>query len=117
MQAKFQDLLHRHKVQVFRAEHEPKNVEQLTTECLHITEDVLKQKFHYHFKSLPDANRGEIINMIQSYVREAILPPVVERLVERQLKFEHRLQAVQQLLTELLEVLSHDSDRAPALRR
>jgi hypothetical protein len=117
MQAKFQDLLHRHKVQQFRAEHEPKNVETLTTECLHITEEVLKQKFHFHFHKLPDANRAEIINMIQNYVREAILPPVVERLVERQVKLEHRLQSMQELLTELLEVLSHEGDRAPALRR
>lgn len=117
MQGKFQDLLHRHKLQVFRAEHEPKNVEQLTTECLHVTEEVLKQKFHYHFNKLPDANRAEIINMIQSYVREAILPPIVERLVERQLKLEHRLQATQQLLQELLEVLSHDKPGSPALHR
>ncbi|MSR48211.1 MAG: hypothetical protein EXS13_14325 [Planctomycetes bacterium] len=117
MQAKFQELLHRHKVQVFRSEHDAKNVEQLTTECLHVTEDVLKQKFHYHFNKLPDANRAEIINMIQSYVREAILPPVVERLVERQLKLEHRVQAMQSLLHELLDLLSSETAPTAALRR
>lgn len=106
MQRKFQDLLHRHKVELFRAEHEPKNVEQLTTETLHIAEDILQRKFHYHFHTLPDANRAEIINMIQNYVREAILPPVIERIVERQLRVEKRLSAMEAFQRELLELLS-----------
>ena len=43
------------------------------------TEDVLEQKYHYHFHKLPDADRAEIINMINNYTREAILPPIVEK--------------------------------------
>ena len=109
MHKKFQDILHRYKVQVFHREHDKQNVEELTKACLHITEDVLQQNYHYHFHKLPDANRAEIINMIQNYVREAILPPVVEKIVERQMRLEYRFEAMLDLQRELLEALSQDA--------
>jgi hypothetical protein len=109
MQKKFADLLHRYKVHTFHQEHDKSNAEQLAKQCLHITEDVLKQKYSYHFHKLPDANRVEIINMIQNYVREAILPPVVEKIVERQMRIELRLLAMEEFQRELLELLSQDS--------
>jgi len=108
VQKKFQDILHRYKLEVFHKEHDKANVEELTKHCLHVTEDVLHAKYHYHFHKLPDANRAEIINMINNYVREAILPPVVERLVDRQLKLEMRLEALLKMNQELLETLSED---------
>ena len=111
MNKKFQDLLHRYKVQTFHQEHDRQSVDELSRQCLHITEDVLKQKYHYHFQKLPDADRAEIINMIQSYVREAILPPVVEKLVARQVRLEQRLDTMQQFQRELLEVLSEPGAR------
>ena len=117
MQKKFQELLHRYKVHLFHQEHDKQSVDQLTRECLHITEDVLQQKYHYHFHKLPDANRAEIINMIQNYVREAILPPVIERLVERQVRLERRFEALENFQRELLELLGQDpSHRETAAR-
>jgi len=77
VQTKFKDLLHQYKLEVFHRQHDKKNVEEITTECMHITDDVLKSKYHYHFKQLPSADRAEVINMINSYTREAILPPVI----------------------------------------
>ena len=109
MQKKFEELLHRYKVQVFHREHDKQSVEELTRQCLHVTEDVLQQKYHYHFHKLPDANRAEIINMIQSYVREAILPPVIEKIVERQMKLELRVEAMFGMQRDLLELLSQDA--------
>ena len=106
MHKKFQELLHRYKVEVFNVDHNKRDVQTLTQECLHITEDVLSQNYHYHFHKLPDANRAEIINMINNYTREAILPPVVERLVQRQVKLEKRFDALVGLTEQLLEVLS-----------
>ena len=103
---KFQELLHRYKVEVFNVDHNKRDVQTLTQECLHITEDVLSQNYHYHFHKLPDANRAEIINMISNYTREAILPPVVERLVHRQLRLERRLEALVKMNEKLLELLS-----------
>ena len=81
---------------------------------MHVTEEILEEKFHYHFHKLPDANRAEIINMINNYTREAVLPPVVEKLVLRQLVLEKRVEALVHLMEQMLEVLSAPSEEAPA---
>jgi hypothetical protein len=109
---KFQELLHQYKVNVFHVEHDKASVEDVTEECLHITEDVLEQNYHYHFHKLPDADRAEIINMINNYTREAILPPVVEKLVLRQVKLERRFEAMLSLTNDLLELLSTEPESA-----
>ena len=108
MQTKFKQLLHQYKLDVFHRQHDKKNVEEITTECMHITDDVLKQKYSYHFKQLPSADRAEVINMINSYTREAILPPVIEKLVQRQVLLEKRVEALVHLTEQILETLSHE---------
>ena len=106
MHRKFQKLLHDYKVEVFHDEHQ--NAKDYAEECMHIADDVLSQKFNYHFHKLPDADRAEIINMINNYTREAILPPVVEKLVERQMAAERRVKALEGLLENVLNALSVD---------
>ena len=106
MHRKFKDLLHQYKLDVFHLEHHQKDVEEVTAECMHICEDLLHKKYSYHFHKLPDADRAEIINMINNYTREAILPPVVEKLVERQVLAEKRVAALEDLLAKMLETLS-----------
>ena len=106
MQKKFQNLLHQYKLEVFHNEHDLKSVEEITAECMHITEEILEDKFHYHFHKLPDANRAEIINMINNYTREAILPPVVDRIIRRQMMLEKRMEALVHLTEKILETLS-----------
>ena len=109
MHRKFKDLLHQYKLDVFHLEHHQKDVEDITQECMDLCEDVLSQKYQYHFHKLPDANRAEIINMINNYTREAILPPVVEKLVEKQVLLERRLATMEKLIEQMLEVMSSDS--------
>ena len=106
MHEKFKELLHGYKRDVFQIEHHQKDVSEVTQECMDICEDVLTQKYNYHFHKLPDADRAEIINMISNYTREALLPPVVERLVERQVILEHRVVALEKMIEETLETLS-----------
>ena len=106
MHQKFQALLHDYKKQVFRVQHDKMSVEDITDECVQIADEVLEQKYEYHFHRLPDANRAEIINMISNYTREAILPPVVQNLVRRQVKLERRLEAMSGLIERMLEELS-----------
>jgi len=106
VQKKFQDLLHAYKLEVFRKEHDKQSLEEISKECMHTTEDILRAKFDYHFHKLPDANRAEIINMINNYVREAVLPPVVERILQRQVRLEKRLDSTVVLIEQMLEVLS-----------
>ena len=110
MHRKFQKLLHAYKVDVFHEEH--RNAKDYAEECMHVADDVLNQKYHYHFHKLPDADRAEIINMINNYTREAILPPVVEKLVERQIAAERRVKALEHLIENVLETLSEDPARA-----
>ena len=106
MQKRFRELLHQFKLEVFHNEHDKKNVKDIAAECMHVTEEILEEKFHYHFHKLPDANRAEIINMINNYTREAVLPPVVEKLVHRQVLLEKRFEALVHMLEHLLESLS-----------
>ncbi len=112
MHRKFSDLLHGYKRDVFRIQHEQQDVDSITTECMSICEDVLEQKYTYHFHKLPDADRAEIINMINNYTREAILPPVVERIVNRQVILEHRMAAMENFIANMLEVLSQPAETA-----
>ena len=109
MRKKFHDLLHQYKLEVFHNEHDAKSVEEITDECLHVTQELLEEKFHYHFHKLPDADRAEIINMINNYVREAVLPPIVEKLVRRQIVLEKRMEALVHLQETVLEVLSTET--------
>jgi hypothetical protein len=105
---KLKQLLHDYKRDVFQLAHHKKDVETITRECVHLTEDVLQQHFTFHFHKLPDADRAEIINMISNYVREAILPPVVEKLVQRTVILEHRMNELERLLEASLEALSQE---------
>lgn len=108
MHRRFKELLHEYKKEVFHAEHDRGSVSAITSECLHETDEVLQQKYHYHFHKLPDANRAEIINMINNYTREAILPPVIDKLVRRQLVLEKRLDAFLHMIERLLEEFSQE---------
>ena len=107
VQGKLKKLLHDYKVNLFHDEHD--NVQEVTQECMAITEEVLNQKYHYHFHKLPDADRAEIINMINNYTREAILPPVIEKLVERQVASEKRVRALEALMENVLVALSEEA--------
>jgi hypothetical protein len=109
---KFKQLLHDYKVNLYRGEHN--NVQKLTEECMAITDEVLNQNYHYHFHKLPDANRAEIINMINNYTKEAILPPVVEKLVERQIANERHVQALEELVEQILATLSAETSASPS---
>ena len=106
MHRKFKDLLHDYKREDFQLVHHQKDVGNIARECMDISQEVLNSKFEYHFHKLPDADRAEIINMINNYTREAILPPIVERLTERQVMLEHRLTEMQGLIEKMLQVLS-----------
>lgn len=112
LQAKFKELLHEYKKEIFHVTHDPDSVEQIASECLHITEDVLQKKYNYHFHKLPDAPRAEIINMINNYTREAILPPLVESIVQRQVLQDRKIEALVHLVEHLFECLSVEGQKA-----
>ena len=108
----FHDLLHQYKREVFKAKHDAKSAAEIASECMEITEEILEEKFRYHFHKLPDANRIEIINMVNNYVREAVLPPVIEKVVHRQIILEKRVDALANLMETLLGALQEETAEA-----
>ena len=102
MQQKFAEAIKSYKKDVFRVEHDPSELEKLTQESLHFAEDALDNAYHYHFHKLPDASRAEIINMVNNYVLEALLPPIIEKLTRRQLVTERKLELLVHLLEDAL---------------
>lgn len=110
MRAKFKDLLHQYKREVFKLQHGQKDVGAIARDCMEVAEEVLSQKYKYHFHKLPDANRAEIINMINNFTREAVLPPVVEKITARQVMLEHRIRAIERLIEAMLEGFDRDSE-------
>jgi len=105
---KFAEALRTFKKEVYKVEHDHAELENLTKEALDFTEEALDNAYHYHFHKLPDASRAEIINMINNYVVEALLPPVVEKISRRQLLLERKLELLVQLLEEALDRIGDD---------
>jgi hypothetical protein len=75
MRQKLRKILHDYKVDAFKFSHDHENLDQISKEALTYSDDVLQNAYKFHFHKLPDASRAEIINMIQNYTVEALLPP------------------------------------------
>ncbi len=106
--------LHDYRKSVFELEHDSKKVEERHEQAEHLVEEILDQKFHYHFHKKVDEDRAETIQMIHNYCREALLPPVVNRFAERLLVVEQRhalaLEFVERILDYLAEELEQPVD-------
>jgi hypothetical protein len=103
------DLLGEFRRETFRIDHHPGTQQTIAQECKEIADQVLKEKFHYHFHKLPDADRAEIINMIHNYTTEALLPPILTRITRRQVVLERKLGRVVDLLERTLEAMAGES--------
>lgn len=103
MKRKFADALKTYKKEVYKVDHDPAELRSLTREALNFTEAALDNSYHYHFHKLPDATRAEMINMINNYTLEALLPPIVEKISKRQLMLERKMELLVHLLEESLE--------------
>lgn len=111
MRKKFKDLLHNYKVEAFKVSHNTEQLEAITNEILHHTEEALNNAYHYHFHQDPDPKRIETFNMIRNFTLESLLPPVVEKIMRRVVVLEHQHSELVQLFDGILEVLSEDEER------
>lgn len=102
------DLLHDFRKESFQIDHDPDSLHRIHDQCKEIADSVLRDKFEYHFHKLPNADRVEIINMIHNYTTEAILPPIITRITERQMVQEEKLARVVKLVEDALEALSSE---------
>ena len=108
MQKKFAEALKTYRKEVYKVEHDADQLKELTTDALNLTEDSLDNAYHYHFHKLPDASRAEVINMINNYTLEALLPPIVEKINKRQLMVERKLDLLVSLLEEALDKINSE---------
>ncbi len=108
MRKKLRKILHQYKVDAFRFTRDQNSLEEVTREALTFSEDALKNAYHFHFHKLPDADRAEIINMINNYTVEAILPPVIEKVCSRIVILERQHERLLAMIERLIEELDQD---------
>ena len=103
MKQRFAEALRQYRKDLFRVEHDPKELAQMTDEALRVAREALDNSYRYHVHKVPDPERAEMINLINNYVIEAILPPVLEKICRRQLLAERKLELLVHLLEEALD--------------
>ncbi len=114
MKKKFRKLLHAYRVQAFKAAHADDTVADATAEMLSSTGEALNNAYEYHFHKDPNPEQIETLNMIKNYTLEALLPPVVEKIMRRVNSLEKQHQVLVDLIDQILEELS---DGDPAERK
>lgn len=102
----FRDLLHRYKVDAFKITHRKALDEDLTREVKAFVDATLKNEFHYQFHTDPSPERLETAQLIKNFAVEAVLPPVIDRVMRRVIALEKQHALMVQLVDGLLEVLS-----------
>lgn len=111
MKHQFKALLHHYKVEAFKISHSNEQVEELAKEIAQFTEQVLNNSYHYHFHEDPEPSRIETIKMIKNFVLEAIVPPVLDKVMRRMLVLERQHAELVNLVGNILETLSDDQLR------
>ena len=106
-------VLHDYKKECFLLEHRSGLHEQVEKETQRAVKDLLSVPHHFEFNQPPTPERAEMLNLIENYTREAILPPILHRLVERMLVLERR-QAAAVRCFERLVGLFEESERQAA---
>ncbi len=108
MRKKFHDLLHAYKVEAFKISHNNECVKDRTNEILEFTEQALNNAYTFHFHGDPDPAKLETLTEVKNFTLEAIMPPIVEKLVQRIHVLEKQHEAMVGLVDNILEQLSDD---------
>ncbi len=108
MKQKLKDALHRYKVEAFKISHHGMDVAEVSKEILNHTGEALENAYSFHFHKDPNPARVETFQMVKMVVLEALLPPVVEKMMRRITALEKQNQQMVKLLDELMEALSED---------
>ena len=111
MKKQFKELLHHYKVEAFKISHNHDSVQESAREILKFSEEALNNEYHYHFRTDPDPKRIETYKMIKNFTLEALLPPVLEKLVWRISVLERQHEELVKLVGDILELLSDDDLR------
>lgn len=106
-----QQILHDYKKECYFLEHRSGVHEQIEHDTQKIVKEILAVPHHFEFHQKPTKEQAETINTIESYVREAVLPPILNRLVERTLVLERRHQAGVRCLERLISLFEESNAR------
>ncbi|MEC7583904.1 MAG: hypothetical protein VYE77_06265 [Planctomycetota bacterium] len=113
MKKKLKEAMHRYKVEAFKISHNGAEVDpEVSKEILEHTDEALENAYSYHFKRDPNPQRVETFQMVKRFVLEAILPPVVEKMMRRITVLERQNSQMVTLLDELMEALSEEEEVA-----
>lgn len=113
MKKQFKDALHRYKVEAFKISHHGPAADQLTQEVLAQTREALANAYHFDFHQFhqdPSPATIASFDRIRHFTLEALLPPVVEKLLRRIMVLEKQQNQLVQFLDEILELLSEDEE-------
>lgn len=108
MKKKFRDLLHQYKVEAFKISHNKQVDEELTKEVQAFVEKALNDEFHYQFRRDPNPERLDTFQMIKNFTTEALMPPIIDRIMRRVVALEKQHTLMVEMVDGLLEVLSED---------
>lgn len=99
------EILHDYRKECYLLEHRSGAHEQVEHERQRIVKELMALTHHFEFHRTLTPERAEIYNMIENYVRDAILPPIVSKLVERLVVLEKRQAAGIRCLERLISVI------------
>jgi len=106
---KLKEALHRYKVETFKMSHmSAAEQKEVAREILEHSAEALQNAYHFHFDKTTPPHRVETFQLIKGVVLEALLPPVLEKVMRRITVLEHQNQHLVRLLDELMELLSED---------
>ena len=108
MKKQLKDALHRYKVEAFKISHHGVEVAEVAREILEHTGEALENAYHIHFPKDTNPHRIETFRLVKTVVLDALLPPVVEKMMRRITVLEKQQTQMIKLLDELMEVLSED---------
>ncbi len=101
------EILHDYRKECYRLQHAPDAHEAVAREQKRIVEEILQANHHFVFHKPVNAAQAEIFTMIEDYTREAVLPPVLNRLVERLVVLEKRQEAGIRCLERLIHLIEN----------
>lgn len=108
MKKKLKDALHRYKVESFKLSHHGLDFAEASHEILEATQVALQNAYRLHFEKHADPQQAETFRMVKTFVTEALLPPVMEKVMRRIAALEKQQSQMVDLLGELMEALSED---------
>lgn len=112
MKKKLKDALHRYKVESFKLAHHGLDLAEVNKEILEATKVALQNSYRLHFEKNSSPQSIETFTMVKTFVTEALLPPVVEKVMRRVTALEKQQAQMVALLGELMEALSEEDSAA-----